>query len=63
VLASIGVYGVVSYIVIRRRRELGIRMALGASPRAVPALVLRETLRPVGAGAGPYVTPPLTDRM
>jgi macrolide transport system ATP-binding/permease protein len=50
VLASIGVYGVVSYIVIRRRREVGIRMALGASARAVQALVLRETLRPVGVG-------------
>jgi ABC-type antimicrobial peptide transport system permease subunit len=49
-LASIGVYGVVSYIVIRRRREVGVRMALGASPYAVQALVLRETLRPVGVG-------------
>jgi putative ABC transport system permease protein len=50
VLASSGVYGVVSYIVIRRRREVGIRMALGASSRAVHALVLRDTLRPAGIG-------------
>jgi predicted permease len=50
VLASIGVYGVVSYVVVRRRHEVGIRMTLGASPRAVQALVLRETLRPVGVG-------------
>jgi hypothetical protein len=49
-LASIGVYGVVSYVVIRRRREVGIRMTLGASPRAIQALILRETLRPVGLG-------------
>ncbi len=50
VLASIGVYGVVSYIVTRRRREVGIRMALGASPSTVRALVLRESLRPVSVG-------------
>ena len=50
VLAAIGVYGVVSYVVIRRRREVGIRMTLGATPRAVQALILGETLRPVGVG-------------
>lgn len=50
VLASIGVYGVVSYLVTLRRREVGIRMALGASPRAMQVLVLRETLRPIGVG-------------
>lgn len=49
-LASIGVYGVVSYLVTRRRREVGIRMTLGASPRAVQALILGETLRPVAVG-------------
>ena len=49
-IACIGVYGVVSYVVMRRRREVGIRMMLGASTRAVQALILRETLRPVGLG-------------
>jgi predicted permease len=51
VLASIGVYGVVSYAVSSRRREVGIRMALGASASDVLGLILRQTLRPVGAGA------------
>ena len=49
-LASIGVYGVVSYLVTRRRREVGIRMTLGATPQALQGLILRETLRPVCAG-------------
>ena len=50
VLALVGVYGVVSYLVARRRREVGIRMALGASSRAVQTLILLETFRPVGVG-------------
>jgi putative ABC transport system permease protein len=44
-LAGVGVYGVVSYQVGRRTRELGIRMALGASPRSVLALVMTEVAR------------------
>jgi predicted permease len=49
-LAALGVYGVVSYVVTRRRREVGIRMTLGATGRDVQRLFLRQTLRPVVNG-------------
>jgi ABC-type antimicrobial peptide transport system permease subunit len=51
VLASVGIYGVVSYAVTRRYREIGIRMALGASARNALTMVLRRTMRPVIVGA------------
>jgi len=49
-LAMIGVYGVVSYAVARRAREVGIRMALGAEPNEVVRLLMREGLVMVGGG-------------
>jgi putative ABC transport system permease protein len=49
-LAGLGTYGVVSYTVTRRRTEMGIRLALGASPAAVRRMVLRQGLAPVFIG-------------
>jgi predicted permease len=49
-LASMGIYGTVSYIVVLRTREVGIRMALGAKKRDVLILMLRESIRPVIVG-------------
>ncbi|HEX5420718.1 MAG TPA: ADOP family duplicated permease, partial [Gammaproteobacteria bacterium] len=50
-LASVGIYGVVSYAITMRYREFGIRMALGADARDVLGMILRQTLRPVTVGA------------
>ena len=50
-LACIGLYGVMSYAVVRRTREIGIRIAIGARQRSVVWMVVRETLALVGVGA------------
>ncbi len=51
-LASVGIYGVLSYTVAQRTRELGIRMALGASQHTVLTYVLRQSITLIAIGAG-----------
>ena len=51
-IAVVGVYGVVSYGAMQRTREVGVRMALGATPANVLKLILRQGLRLIAAGVG-----------
>jgi len=50
-LAVIGIYGVVSYAVARRTHEMGVRLALGATPVGLRGTLLRQGLLTVAAGA------------
>jgi putative ABC transport system permease protein len=49
-LAAIGIYGVIAYFVSQRTAEIGVRLALGASPRDVVTMIVRQALRPVLVG-------------
>jgi ABC-type antimicrobial peptide transport system permease subunit len=55
-VSAIGLFGLMSYSVARRTREIGIRMAVGAAPRQVLTAVMRETLSLVLAGVAIGVT-------
>jgi putative ABC transport system permease protein len=61
-LASIGLYGIVSHLTARRSREFGVRLAVGATPAHLRAMVLRESLArgSIGLGAGILLSTVLT---
>jgi predicted permease len=52
IMAAVGVHGVLAYSVTRRTREIAVRMSLGAMPRDILRLVVREGLAPAISGAG-----------
>ncbi len=50
-LSAAGIYGLVSYAVVQRRREIGVRMALGARPESIVGMIVAHSTRPVALGS------------
>ena len=55
ILSCVGIYGLFSFVVGQRTREIGIRMALGQEPRQIRNLVLREGLRLIAIAIGTLI--------
>jgi ABC-type antimicrobial peptide transport system permease subunit len=51
-MTAVGVFGVVNYLVVSHTREMGVRLAIGASPRSLISSVVRSALMPVLVGLG-----------
>ena len=51
-MPAVGIYGVLSYLVVRRRQEIGVRLALGATRSEIVRMVAAQSLGWVGAGLG-----------
>jgi ABC-type antimicrobial peptide transport system permease subunit len=49
-LTALGIFSVVAYLVAARTREMGVRLAIGASPASLVRLVISQSLTPVGVG-------------
>lgn len=49
-LVAVGIFGVVAFLVVVRTREMGVRLAIGATPHSLVALMVKQTLMPVVAG-------------